>query len=65
MSNGIVQFSMCLARAFSPTIMSSIFALSVDYNLLGGYAWVVAMFLMGLLGVAQSTSVIRIGHQHR
>ncbi|KZP15464.1 MFS general substrate transporter [Athelia psychrophila] len=64
MSNGLAQIAMCLARAFSPAFMSSIFALSVDYNLLGGFAWVVASFLVGLFGVAQSRSLIRLDRQH-
>ncbi|KAG6379111.1 major facilitator superfamily domain-containing protein [Boletus reticuloceps] len=42
-SNGVVQFAMCSARSFAPFFVSSLFALSIDYNLLGGYLWVVIM----------------------
>ncbi|KAI9569076.1 major facilitator superfamily domain-containing protein [Boletus coccyginus] len=42
-SNGIIQFTMCLARSFSPFLVSSLFALSIDNNLLGGHLWVVIM----------------------
>ncbi|KZP26912.1 hypothetical protein FIBSPDRAFT_928347 [Athelia psychrophila] len=65
MSNGIVQVAMCLARALSPAFMSSIFALSVDYNLLGGFAWALATFLVGLLGIAESRSLIRLDRRRR
>ena len=44
---------------------SSIFAVSVDYNILGGFAWVIAMSFVALVGVAQSTSVVRADHQRR
>ncbi|KZP25053.1 MFS general substrate transporter [Athelia psychrophila] len=59
MSYGIVSFMQCLAHALSPTIMSSIYALSHEYNILNGFAWVPAMSLIALLGVLQSTSVVR------
>lgn len=42
-SNGVIQFAMCLARSFAPFLVSSLFALSIDNNLLGGYLWVIIM----------------------
>ncbi|KZP26906.1 MFS general substrate transporter [Athelia psychrophila] len=65
MSNGIVQFTMCLARALSPAFTSSIFALSVDYNILGGFAWLIATFLVGLLGIIESRSLICLDRHRR
>ncbi|GLB35095.1 putative MFS general substrate transporter [Lyophyllum shimeji] len=35
-TNGLVQFSMCLARAIAPAFVSSAFAISVETSLLGG-----------------------------
>ncbi|KIL00657.1 hypothetical protein PAXRUDRAFT_29651 [Paxillus rubicundulus Ve08.2h10] len=49
-ANGIVQFSMCLSRSFAPFLVSSLFALSVDGNLLGGHLWVAIMVLVSYLG---------------
>ncbi|KZP26910.1 hypothetical protein FIBSPDRAFT_1040411 [Athelia psychrophila] len=65
MSNGIVQVAMCLARALSPASMSSIFAVSIDYNLLGGFAWALATCLLGLLGIIESRSLIRLNRPRR
>ncbi|KAI6043087.1 major facilitator superfamily domain-containing protein [Pisolithus marmoratus] len=45
-SNGIVQFAMCFARAFAPFLVSSLFAISIDNNLLSGYLWVVVMICL-------------------
>ncbi|KIK24939.1 hypothetical protein PISMIDRAFT_677717 [Pisolithus microcarpus 441] len=45
-SNGIVQFAMCFARSFAPFLVSSLFALSIDNNLLGGYLWVIVMICL-------------------
>ncbi|KAI0063464.1 MFS general substrate transporter [Artomyces pyxidatus] len=53
-TNGLVQFAMCFARAFSPAFVSSLFALSLEASVFGGYLWVVVMvsisFLSTLLG---------------
>lgn len=38
---------------------SSIYALSQEYNILNGFGWVPAMVFLSLLGVYQSTSVLR------
>ncbi|KAI0053845.1 MFS general substrate transporter [Auriscalpium vulgare] len=47
-TNGLVQFAMCFARAISPAFVSAIFAMSLDYQLLGGYLWAVAMVIICL-----------------
>ncbi|KAF5386762.1 hypothetical protein D9615_001646 [Tricholomella constricta] len=49
-TNGLVQFAMCLARAFAPAFVSSAFALSVDLKFLGGHLWVVVMVTICFLG---------------
>ncbi|EIW85420.1 MFS general substrate transporter [Coniophora puteana RWD-64-598 SS2] len=55
--NGIVQFAMCFARSFAPFLVSSLFALSVDNNLLGGYLWVVVMVVVSLGGARVSRRI--------
>ncbi|KAG2062688.1 MFS general substrate transporter, partial [Suillus decipiens] len=42
-SNGIVQFAMCFARSFAPFVVSALFAISMEYNLLCGYLWLAIM----------------------
>ncbi|KAF7984623.1 hypothetical protein HWV62_12841 [Athelia sp. TMB] len=59
MAYGLASFAQCLARALSPTIMSSIYALAQEYNILHGFGWVPAMVLISLGGVLQSASVVR------
>ncbi|KAF7984626.1 hypothetical protein HWV62_12847 [Athelia sp. TMB] len=59
MAYGLASFAQCLARALSPTIMSSIYALAQEYNILHGLGWVPAMVLISLGGVLQSASVVR------
>ncbi|KAJ7724068.1 major facilitator superfamily domain-containing protein [Mycena maculata] len=49
-TNGLVQFAMCVSRAFSPTFISSAFALSVEERVLGGNLWVLIMVLICLAG---------------
>ncbi|KAH7909720.1 major facilitator superfamily domain-containing protein [Hygrophoropsis aurantiaca] len=56
-TNGIVQFTMCLARSFAPFLVSSLFALSIDNDLLGGYLWVVLMVTLSLLGTTVSHKI--------
>ncbi|KAI0035731.1 MFS general substrate transporter [Vararia minispora EC-137] len=56
-SNGLVQFSMSFTRAFSPAFASSIFALSLDCNLLGGYFWALVMMFIGVLGTRVCNSL--------
>ncbi|KAF8905966.1 major facilitator superfamily domain-containing protein, partial [Gymnopilus junonius] len=44
---GLVQFSICLARAFSPAFASSSFVFSADKDTLGRYSWVALMASLG------------------
>ncbi|EEB89029.1 hypothetical protein MPER_12930 [Moniliophthora perniciosa FA553] len=44
-ANGLLQFFICLSRAFGPITASSIFAVSVEGNIISGYLW--AIFLSG------------------
>jgi len=55
--NGIVQFAMCFSRSFAPLLVSSLFAISVDYNLLGGYLWVAIMVTISFLGTTVSRRI--------
>lgn len=45
------------ARGASVIIYSSIFALSIDHHLLGGYLWVVIMVLISFGGIYQSAAI--------
>ncbi|KAJ7456874.1 major facilitator superfamily domain-containing protein [Mycena latifolia] len=56
-TNGLNQLVIALARCFSPGFISTIFALSVDNNLLGGYIWAVVMTLISAWGYYISWSV--------
>jgi len=56
-SNGIIQFAMCLARSFAPFLVSSLFALSIDNNLLGGNLWVVIMASVAYFGTTISRKI--------
>ncbi|THH20372.1 hypothetical protein EW146_g974 [Bondarzewia mesenterica] len=56
-TNGLVQFFMCFARAFSPAFVSSLFALSLDFNILGGYLWVLIMVVISILAASLARSI--------
>ncbi|KAF8184895.1 MFS general substrate transporter [Mycena galopus ATCC 62051] len=57
--SGLVQMAMCVSRCVSPAFISSVFALSVGNNLLGGYPlWVVAMLLVCLVGGYNSQNMM-------
>ncbi|QRV90136.1 major facilitator superfamily transporter [Ceratobasidium sp. AG-Ba] len=49
-TNGLNQFSLCMARMFAPTVVSTLFALSSDYNLLGGHLVWIIMSSVALVG---------------
>ncbi|KAJ7684667.1 major facilitator superfamily domain-containing protein [Mycena polygramma] len=58
-SNGLVQVVMCGSRCFSPAFISSVFALSVGNNLLGGYpVWVVVMLSICMVGCFFSRKMV-------
>ncbi|KAG1858426.1 major facilitator superfamily domain-containing protein [Suillus subalutaceus] len=56
-SNGIVQFAMCFARSFAPFVVSALFSISSEYNLLGGQLWLVIMVTVSFLGMKTSRKV--------
>ncbi|KAG1879286.1 major facilitator superfamily domain-containing protein [Suillus tomentosus] len=56
-SNGLVQFTMCFARSFAPFVVSALFATSLEYNLLGGYLWLVIMIMISFLGMTTSRKI--------
>ncbi|KAG1882948.1 major facilitator superfamily domain-containing protein [Suillus subluteus] len=56
-SNGIVQFAMCFARSFAPFVVSALFSISTEYNLLGGQLWLVIMVTVSFLGMKTSRKV--------
>ncbi|KAG2115131.1 major facilitator superfamily domain-containing protein [Suillus discolor] len=56
-SNGLVQFTMCFARSFAPFVVSALFATSLEYNLLGGYLWLVIMVMVSFLGMTTSRKI--------
>ncbi|TFY65498.1 hypothetical protein EVG20_g5566 [Dentipellis fragilis] len=58
-TNGLVQAAMCFTRAFAPALASSLFALSIDNNILGGYFWVVIMVAVSIAGTLVSKRIER------
>ncbi|KAL1741374.1 major facilitator superfamily domain-containing protein [Schizophyllum fasciatum] len=52
--NGLVQLGMCVARAGGPAVVSLIFAVSLDRNILGGQFWVVVMVALSVGGWAMT-----------
>jgi len=58
-TNGLVQFSMCLARALAPAFVSSAFALSMETNLLAGNLWVVVMIAICCSGSYLARGIVR------
>ncbi|KAA1474864.1 MFS general substrate transporter [Dentipellis sp. KUC8613] len=58
-TNGLVQAAMCFTRAFAPALASSLFALSIDNNILGGYFWVVVMVAVSVAGTLVSKRIER------
>ncbi|KAF8969920.1 major facilitator superfamily multidrug-resistance, DHA1 sub-family [Flammula alnicola] len=58
-TTGLVQFSICFSRAFSPAFASSVFAFSVSRHLLAGYFWVVVMASIGFMSCLFSKNIIK------
>ncbi|PFH50071.1 hypothetical protein AMATHDRAFT_146091 [Amanita thiersii Skay4041] len=56
-TNGLVQFAMCSSRSISPAFVSSTFAWSLGYNLLGGHMWVIIMVGMSVVSCVFSRRV--------
>jgi MFS family permease len=55
-ANGLAQTSVSVARAIGPALSTSLFSLSVQHNLLGGYA-VYAVFI-----VISAFALVLAGH---
>jgi len=53
--NGLAQTTVSIARAFGPALSTSLFAISVEHNLMGGYA-VYLVFIL-LTGFALSIAL--------
>ncbi|PFH50074.1 hypothetical protein AMATHDRAFT_146063 [Amanita thiersii Skay4041] len=58
-ANALVQFSICLSRAFSPAIVSFVFTRSQKWRVLGGYGWVLLLVLVSAGGNIMSSVVGR------
>ncbi|KAJ7314918.1 hypothetical protein DFH08DRAFT_790466 [Mycena albidolilacea] len=56
-TTGLVQFEMGVSRAISPAFISSVFALSKENKLIGGYLWVVIMALICLAGISPTLRI--------
>jgi hypothetical protein len=59
-SNGVMSCAMSLARMISPALASSAFALSEEYNLLGGYFWSLLMACSCLLACSLGPKISRL-----
>ncbi|KAE9405880.1 MFS general substrate transporter [Gymnopus androsaceus JB14] len=59
-SNGVMSCAMSLARIISPALSSSAFALSEEYNLLGGYFWALMMTCSCLLACGLGSNISRL-----
>jgi len=58
-TNGLVQMSMCFARAFSPAFANSTFATSLECKILGGNLWVVVLTGIACLGSLASRGIVK------
>ncbi|KAI0797879.1 MFS general substrate transporter [Abortiporus biennis] len=57
-TNGLAQFAMCFARAFSPAFASSLFAISTGSSfVLMRYLWVIVMTSISLFGTTFSRKI--------
>jgi MFS family permease len=50
-TNGLSQTSVSIARAIGPALATSLYSVSVEHNLLGGYAVYVILFILSCLGI--------------
>ncbi|TFK29796.1 major facilitator superfamily multidrug-resistance, DHA1 sub-family [Coprinopsis marcescibilis] len=58
-TTGLVQFSICLARAVSPAFVSTVYALSKEHSVLGGHCWVVVMVGLAVACCTFSRAVVQ------
>ncbi|KAF9532320.1 major facilitator superfamily domain-containing protein [Crepidotus variabilis] len=56
---GLIQFSICAARAIAPAVASSIFAFSASTGLLGGYLWVPVLTTFAFMGSLFSKNIVK------
>ena len=59
LANGVVLMAMCVARIASPAIANSVFAASVNTNILGGHLWVVLLAGIACLGSLSSARIVK------
>ncbi|KAF9061693.1 hypothetical protein BDP27DRAFT_1337714 [Rhodocollybia butyracea] len=59
-SNGVMSCAMSLGRMISPALACSIFALSGEYHLLGGYLWSLCMVCSSLTAVVLARNISRL-----
>ncbi|KIK64332.1 hypothetical protein GYMLUDRAFT_240890 [Collybiopsis luxurians FD-317 M1] len=59
-SNGVMSCAMSLARIVSPALVSSAFALSEEYHLIGGYFWAVVMVCICLFACSLAPNISRL-----
>ncbi|KAJ3556456.1 hypothetical protein NP233_g11973 [Leucocoprinus birnbaumii] len=55
--NGLVQMTGCITRTIAPTLASSLFSLSIQEHILGGYFVYVVIYAIVLVGVRFSREV--------
>lgn len=53
--NGLSQTTASIARAIGPALATSLFSLSVEKNILGGYAVYALLFVLSCLALVLST----------
>jgi MFS family permease len=56
-ANGVVQFSINLARAISPAVIGFLFSISTEHNLMGGSLWAWFMVVIGIVGLYPTRSL--------
>ncbi|KAF5359367.1 hypothetical protein D9756_003058 [Leucocoprinus leucothites] len=56
--NGLVQMSGCIMRTIAPTFASSLFSMSIEDGILGGYMVYVVIYAILLVGIACSTRLM-------
>ncbi|KAF5367210.1 hypothetical protein D9757_012213 [Collybiopsis confluens] len=59
-SNGVMSCAMSLARIIAPAVVSSAFALSEEYHLLGGYFWALVMVTICLTACLLGRNISRL-----
>ncbi|KAJ7074258.1 major facilitator superfamily domain-containing protein [Mycena amicta] len=65
-ANGLVQVAMGGSRCFSPAFISSVFAISIDNNALGGYPiWVVVMLCVCMVGCYFSEKMVEMNEPEK